>query len=96
MNNPESNSRLVKFRRLPAPENCSFHAAIFAEEGLRVTPYTVEHYARLWGRHITEIRFESYGGEVLPVLKLSGGLIAAVYCDPEGNAPGHLGTDWET
>lgn len=94
MNHPENPSRLVKFSRLPAPDNCSLHAAIYAEEGLRVTPRTVEHYALLWGRQITEIRFESYRGEVLPVLKLSGGVTAAVYCDPECNAPGYLGIDW--
>ena len=96
MNSPENPSNLAKFRRLPPPRNCSLHAAVYAEEGLKVTPSKVEHYARLWGRSVTEIRFENYNGETLPVIVFSGGLTAAVYCDPECNAPGYLGIDWAT
>ncbi len=94
MNHPENHSQFVKFRRLPAPANCSVHATVYAEQGLNVTNFEVEHYARLWGRKVTEIRFETYKGDILPVIVFSGGLSAAVYCDPECNAPGYLGIDW--
>jgi len=93
MNYPESPNHLVKFRRLPAPSNCSLHAVVFAEEGMNVSTPTIEHYANLWGRTVTEIRFERYCGQTLPVIVFNGGLTAAVYCDPERNAPGFLGID---
>jgi hypothetical protein len=94
MNTPENPSQFAKFRRLPAPANCSLHAAVLVEEGLNVPTAKVEHYARLWGRSVTEIRFERYNGETLPVIVFSGKVTAAVYCDPECNAPGYLGIDW--
>lgn len=57
-----------------------------------VTPITVKHYARLLGRTIKEIRFESFegDGDPLPILILDDGSTAAAYCDPEGNGPGYL------
>lgn len=94
MNASEGSKSLVKLKRLPAPDNCSLHAAIFAQEGLDVPTAEIEHYAQLWGRKVTMISFQSYKGSVLPVIEFSGGISSAVYCDPECNAPGFLGIDW--
>ncbi len=62
----------------------------------RPTPIERAHYEKLVGRRITGIRWEELELRPLPVLILSGKdhdgypAKAAVLCDPEGNAPGHL------
>lgn len=83
-------TRTVKFKRLPPPAHCSKHAVILVEDGLSVTPSEVDHYSNLIGRTVTEIRFETYEGQPLPVIVFRDGMTAAVFCDPEGNGPGHL------
>ena len=79
-----------EFIRITPPPHCSKHAVILVEKGLAITPYTVAHYSKLLGRTLTEIRFEAYDGQPLPVLVFQCGMTAAVFCDPEGNGPGHL------
>lgn len=60
------------------------------------TPFEREHYGKLVGRNILAIQWEDFEGHPLPILILSGKdrkgkqAYAAVMCDPEGNAPGHL------
>jgi hypothetical protein len=90
MKEPLPPAGTVEFIRIPPPPHCSKHAVILVEKGLAVTPYTITHYSKLLGRTLTEIRFETYDGQPLPVLVFSGGTTAAVFCDPEGNGPGHL------
>lgn len=73
---------------------------IFAEAALTETlggstrpilgQYTINHYAKLVGRKITSICFQSFDGQPLPILVLDDGSTAPVLADPEGNGPGHL------
>lgn len=60
------------------------------------TAFEREHYQKLVGRRIIEIRWEEMEGRPLAVLLLDGqdrdgnAATLAVLCDPEGNGPGHL------
>lgn len=90
MNEQQPPTGTAEFHRIPPPPHCSKHAVILVEKGLAVTPYTVGLYSKLLGRTLTEIRFEAYDGQPLPVLVFKDGMTAAVFCDPEGNGPGHL------
>jgi hypothetical protein len=54
------------------------------------------HYDKLVGRQILAILWEDLDGRPMPVLLLTGwdrdgnAATVAVFCDPEGNGPGHL------
>ena len=66
---------------------------IYAEVGLNLSAYWIDHYGQLVGKEVKGIVFEMFEGDTsrpIPVIEFTDGTSAAVMADPEGNGPGHL------
>ena len=67
---------------------------IYAEVGLKLSAYWIDHYGQLVGKEVKAIVFEKFEGSSnrppIPVIEFTDGTSAAVMQDPEGNGPGHL------
>lgn len=66
---------------------------IYAEVGLKLSAYWIDHYGQLVGKEVKEIVFEMFEGDTtnpIPVIVFTDGTSASVMRDPEGNGPGHL------
>ena len=66
---------------------------IYAEVGLKLSAYWIDHYGQLVGKEVKGIVFEMFEGDTtnpIPVIVFTDGTSAAVMADPEGNGPGHL------
>jgi hypothetical protein len=67
---------------------------VFAQAGLILGAAYTKDYAQLVGKTVERVLFQANDegprAEPQPIIEFTGGLTAVVYCDPEGNGPGHL------
>lgn len=54
-------------------------------------PFEIEHLAQFKGKRIIKTEFVDTGEFQIPTLTFDDGTFAQIWCDPEGNGPGHLG-----